>query len=278
MSGVMQPTIPYTASSQVTLGRRQIVGGLLATAFIGPQLAAAESFGWSPTTENQKGDDQAAYETLHVDPSKIYALVSPTRAGYQKRDPNFAALFTATAVALDNKSRTTDRPLISDMLELFQLPFENSPHDPVPFCAAGLSYIAAVAYLGFWKKDPEFWAKNKTQSWSLLRDALHEIDRYHFFPSPSVWDMYYVALGKRRWVPKTARSPQKGWLVVYDFGGGADHVGLVLSATAHGLHTFECNTSGTINGSQQDGGVITERDRTLDHVKGFIRTDLGTPL
>jgi|SRR5579862_1183695 len=155
------------------------------------------------------------------------------------------------------------------MLEVFDLPFQTSADKPVPFCAAGLVYITAVAYLQHWGQEASF---------ENLQGVLPEIDHYHFFPSPSVWDMYYVALGKRRWVPVGSSIPRPGWLVIYDFGKGADHVGLVLSATAQGIHTFECNTSGTVNGSQQNGGVITTKNRGFQNVKGYIRTDLQTPV
>jgi hypothetical protein len=62
--------------------------------------------------------------------------------------------------------------------------------------------------------------------------------------------------------------------VIYDFGKGADHVGLVLSGDATALHTFECNTSDNAKGSNKNGGVITTKTRDWKCVKGFIRTDL----
>jgi hypothetical protein len=108
-----------------------------------------------------------------------------------------------------------------------------------------------------------------------LRGALPEIDHYHFYPSPSVWHMFEVADAKNRWVANAGHTvPHAGWVIVFDFGKGADHVGLVLSATAQGIQTFECNTSGVVNGNQRNGGVITRKTRDWAHVKGFIRTDL----
>lgn len=257
-------------------GRRHLLGGLIAAgASLGPIKAFGDPSGWGPSDEEQRGDSSARYETIHVEPQKIYALLAPARATYQPRTSDFAGLIGDSALQFVGMSRATARSTISDMLALFELPFENGPNSPVPFCAAGLSFITAIAYVGFWKGDKEYWNKNK--DWASVRDALHEIDRYHFYPSPSVWDMYYIALGKRRWVAK-GKQPQPGWLVIYDFGKGADHVGLVLKSSESGIHTFECNTSGMVNGSQQNGGVIAVRDRDLTSVKGYIRTDLETPL
>jgi hypothetical protein len=249
---------------------------LIATASFIPTATLAAPFGWGPSVEKQKGDPQVDYETLYFDPAQVYGLLGPTRAAYRPRADNFAALLASTALQYVGQSRNTAKPLVSQMLELFQLPFEYKPDHPVPFCAAGLSYVVAIAYVGFWNNDKTYWATHT--NWDTLRGALHEIDRYHFYPSPSVWDMYYVALGKRRWLPRDSKQPKPGWLVIYDFGGGADHVGLILSATATAIHTFECNTSGKVNGNQQNGGVIAIRDRSMGTVKGYIRTDLETPL
>lgn len=235
-----------------------------------PLIARSEPFGWDASLEEQRGDLDAPYESILIKPRDIFALSGATRADFRSRAADFSKLVTPVAMTCTGKSRANSRPLVSQMLEIFNLPYETSTdRKPVPFCASGLVYITAVAYLQQW---------GQAASFENLQGVLPEIDHYHFFPSPSVWDMYYVALGKRRWVPVGRAIPRPGWIVVYDFGKGADHVGLVLSATTQGIHTFECNTSGNVNGSQQNGGVMTTKDRGFKNVKGYIRTDLETPV
>jgi hypothetical protein len=152
------------------------------------------------------------------------------------------------------------------MLALFELPFQDRSGKYVPFCASGLAYVVARAYVTHWKKQPI--------NLSSLRGALAEIDHYHFFPSPSVWHMFAVAQAKGRWLPQAKGvTPRPGWVAIYDFGKSADHVGLVLSADSDGFRAFECNTSGRVAGSQQNGGVIAIKNRTWKYVKGYIRTD-----
>jgi hypothetical protein len=234
-----------------------------------PLIARSEPLGWDPSLEEQRGDTAAPYESIVIKPKEIFDLSGAKRAAFRGRAADFSSLVNPVAMSYAGKSRANARPLISQMLELFNLPFVTEDGKPVPFCASGLVYITALAYLQHWREEASF---------ENLQGVLPEIDHYHFFPSPSVWDMYYVALGKRRWVPVGRSTPRAGWIVVYDFGKGADHVGLVLSANVEGMHTFECNTSGSIDGSQRNGGVIATRDRGFKNVKGYIRTDLETPV
>ncbi|MEI9994722.1 MAG: CHAP domain-containing protein [Rhizomicrobium sp.] len=83
-----------------------------------------------------------------------------------------------------------------------------------------------------------------------------------------------MAKGKRRWLDAKPQAtiPKPGWLVIYNFGKGADHVGIVESATGASLSTIEFNTT-TGHGSQRDGGKVARRTRRYDKtVKGFINT------
>jgi len=254
--------------SQTNLTRRTVLGGLIATsATMTPSLRArTEDSG--VVHELQRGDPDASYEGIDVDKAAIRELTDPSRATFEPRSDDFLKMMAATSAEFVGATRANAHDKIAQMLELFDLPFQDQTSGKViPFCASGLAYITALAYLRLWKHDVNL---------SRLRGALAEIDHYHFFPSPSVWDMFNVALGKHSWVPANPQTtlPKPGWVVIYDFGKGADHVGLVLSADKYQLHTFECNTSGKVDGSQQNGGVIANRDRDWKHVKGFIRTDL----
>ncbi len=235
-----QPTSDV-ALAHSTLSRRAFVAGLIALSSH-RRTPAAESSDTQLVTESQRGDLQLQYESIEVDRDVVNGLLNPSRASYEARASDFFSLVWKTARDFVGDSRKTDQESISKMLELFELPFQSKSGEYIPFCAAGLSYIVALAYVGYW---------GKKLSLSTLRGALQDIDHYHFFPSPSVWDMYNVAKAKRRWTDRSKSPiPLSGWLVIYDFGKGADHVGLVIQAGANGMKTFECNTSGNAAGSE----------------------------
>ncbi len=70
-----------------------------------------------------------------------------------------------------------------------------------------------------------------------------------------------------RWI---TRSFAPGDVVLYDFDGdGADHCGIVESATAATVTAIEGNTSA--NGSQDNGGAVLRKTRSLDLVVGAYR-------
>lgn len=229
------------------------------------------------TLEEQIGDPTAPREGLSFNPSKVEKMVlGGSRASYAARDMAFGPNLLASSASFLGKSRAQTPERIADFLALFDLPFREG-NAFVPFCAAGLSFAAAHSYAKFLGRTI-----TPATEIGILRDMLGEIERYHFYPSPSVWDMYYVARGKRRWADRTdAPLPKPGWLVIYDWNknGGANHVAVVESANASTLNTIEFNTaSQTSDGSQSNGGIVTRRNRPLDStVKGYIMTDRASP-
>ena len=221
--------------------------------------------------EKQRSDPRAKSEEIKFDPFAVQALVGQTKASFRPRNKAFADNLAATAKTFVGVNRVNNREKVSNFLELFNLPFEVGSK-PLPFCAAGLSYAAALSYLNFWNQKID-----ESNQLSLLRGALSELDRYHFYPSPSVVDMYFVARGKRRWIDRLASStPKAGWLVIYDWSknGDHDHVGIVESVSGANLRTIEFNTTSE---DQKNGGAVERRTRKLDEtVSGFIRTDIST--
>ena len=223
--------------------------------------------------ETNRGDPDLQPESFSYDPYAVERLIAgQTRAAYQPRIPGFGGQLVVEADRLVGKSRANDRPLITQMLGLFDLPFAQPNGKPYAFCAAGLCYVAASMYA---RK-----AGVTDMRIQNLRPFLGELDRHHFYPTPSVHDLYYVAEGKRRWVAKAdARgrlAPQPGWLAIFDWPGGKtyEHVGIVRAVDGDVLHTIEFNTSGSNN---SDGGAIARRDRSIrQHVLGFVRSDLQT--
>ena len=228
-------------------------------AMSGPEL----KFEW------QCGDESIGFEELSFDPDAVERKrLKRGRAALQPRVGGFGVRLIEQAKGWLGKNRTNARDDIAKLLALFDLPFEYQGK-PVPFCAAGVSFLASTVY-----------AEASGGGFELV-SFLPDVDHHHFVPSPSVWDMFYVAKGKRRWLdakPKTL-IPHPGWLVVYDFGKGADHVGIVETADGSSLTTIEFNTvPENAQGSDANGGAVARRHRkyTLPTVKGFIQTDLKT--
>ena len=195
------------------------------------------------------------------------------RATFNPQNANFATSLLATAGRFVGVSRASNESQVVGFLDLFDLPFRDTNGQFIP---SGLAYTAALAYYEFWN------AGQTTANVTTVRQSLPELLRYHFYPSPSVIDMYYTARGMRRWRDATNASarptPRPGWLVVYSFGREADHVGIVESIEGATLNTIEFNTTNGLSGSQRNGGMVARRRRPYDaSVKGFIATDAVRP-
>lgn len=219
--------------------------------------------------EPQQGDPQMIAETIRIDPLAIMRTSSPTRATFQPRIMNFGQRLLTTAQRYLNYSRTSNPTDIERMLRLYDFGLRDASGTYIPYCAAGVSWCAAAAY----REE-----QGGELTTSTAKPLLADIDYHHFYPSPSVRDMYHVALGKRRWRAANT-TPRPGWLVVYQFGRPANHVGIVERATATELTTIEFNTTQpTGAGDQRNGGVIARRTRPRNtSVMGFIATDLRSP-
>lgn len=168
--------------------------------------------------------------------------------------------------------RSKNEDQITSFLDVFELLFKDKKGDFIPYCATGLTYAAALAYQEFWNPSAP---STKIAS---PRESLPELDRYHFYPTPSVRDMYNVALGKRRWLDAGNRSklptPKPGYVIIYAFGANPDHCGIVESVSGQTLTTIEFNTSNGLAGDQRNGGMVARRTRPYSaSVKGFIATD-----
>lgn len=236
----------------------------------------ANALGWQASgaaLEEQRGDPDVPYEQLAFDSASVRTLVFGTqKASFAPHTPEFSTRLIATAATLVGRSRSTHRNDIAAFLALFRLPFEANG-SPVPYCAAGLAFAAASAYADLLSMPvTEFDRLRK------YRSILADLEHWYFYPSPSCWDMYHIAAGKRRWVAQGSEVvPKPGWVVIFDFGKGADHCGIVESADKTGIRTIEFNTSVVRNGDQRDGGVIAKKDRPYGLVKGYIRTDDPPP-
>jgi len=221
-------------------------------------------------TEQQSGDAGLPTETLTFDPiTLIRDIQGASKAAYEPRIATFSpTLLTTLGTDFVGKSRAKNRGEITAYLGLFDLPFATD-QGPVPFCAAGLSYASACVYAK---------AKGVAVSRSSLRSLLGDIDHHHFYPTPSVIDMMYVAMGKRRWVRRQdavrSLAPRPGWIVIFNWNqdGRPCHVGIVERVAGTNLHTIEFNTSDTDN---SNGGTVARRVRPLNaQVQGFIRPEV----
>lgn len=256
------------------LDRRQV----LAAATVAGLTTITQAWGQEPDPlepfdEQQRGDPDTPYETVRVDPAAIAALFEQVnRATFNPRDASFPAKLLAVAQRFVGMDRVKNEEEVASFLDLFDLPFRDKTGDFIPYCASGLTYAAALAY-------QEFWTPNAPSTKiSALRESMPELDHYHFYPTPSVRDMYHVALGKRRWLDAGNRAklptPKPGYVVIYAFGSGPDHCGIVEAINGQTLTTIEFNTSNGLSGDQRNGGMVARRTRPYGaSVKGFIATD-----
>ncbi len=225
--------------------------------------------------EEHRSDDDTPIEKIWVDPA---ATLSPsyitTRARYEPRIGNFGEQLLEVAQQFVGLARGRDDDRIRPMLKLYDLDIRDSSGTPIPFCAAGVSYCAAIAY----RRQQNIEGDLTT---GTLQALMGDIERYHFYPSCSVQDLTYVARGKRLWrSERQSPSPEPGWLAVFDFGmNRPSHVAIVESATPTRLNTIEFNTrnpSGT--GDERNGGAITRRERPRGRqLLGFVATTLRPP-
>lgn len=219
-------------------------------------------------TEPQRGDIDVDYETVVIDPSKVDAIIHPAaRATYEKKAPNFGATLLTSASQFVGRSRSHDPDDIAEILSLFNLPYRDNSGKYVAYCAAGIAFAAALGYAEFLNKNI-----NKFNKIQALKQILDDMDHWYYYPSPSVWSMYLVSAGKGSWKPASPGNtvPLPGWIVIYDFGKGADHCGIIESATPEVLKTIEFNTTEK-HGSETNGGVVARKERKYNSlVKGFI--------
>jgi hypothetical protein len=235
--------------------------------------ASAQEFDpQAPFDEIQRGDIDAPEETVRVDPVAVSLLANAAgRAVFNERDPDFPAKLVSTAARFVGMNRSDNEAEITSLLDMFDLPFKDKNDQPIPYCACGLSYAAALAYQEFWNPT------SASTAISALRESMPELDRFHFYPTPSVRDMYHVALGKRRWIEAGSRAPKPGYVVVFAFGSAPNHCGILESVDGARINTIEFNTTSGAggSGSERDGGKIVRRNRPMNaSVKGFIATDL----
>ncbi len=240
-------------------------GTSLALPVVWPGFAKAEQ---DFAEESQRGDIEVFPELLRYEPASIKSASSPVKGTFAPVPSNFRDRLLEEASRWVGKNRAADKADISKLMNLFNLPYAQGGR-PLPFCAAGISYVAAMVYL-----------RNANSSGSdtleAIRAFLPELDHAHFYPTPSVNDMTLVAQGKHRWSPaQSVAQPEAGSVVVFSWSGaGVDHVGLVKAFTERKLTTIEFNTSSpTVPGSEKNGGCVTIKTREYPskYIRGFIR-------
>jgi hypothetical protein len=237
-------------------------------------------------TEQFRGDPveqfDASPETLTltdqqsdaIDEMVVPSLEESVPPDAQKDPKTLFAQFVIAAAgkeADDRVSRATDKARVTEYLNLFGLDFADSAGIPYAFCAAGLGFAACEGYC---KMDP---AKPfGDPPTSVFRTITPIINEFYFLPHPSCIKMVERAKAKGNWVRDTAVSPLPGWLVFYNWAGGAsaEHVGIVETASSTTLRTIEFNTSIVVNGNQRNGGVVARknRDDARRFVIGYIAT------
>jgi hypothetical protein len=168
-------------------------------------------------------------------------------------------------------SRATNKPRVTEYLALFGLDFADSAGVPYAFCAAGLGWAACEAYC---QMDPTIPFGDPPTS--VFRRVVPTLNQFYFLPHPSCLKMVERAKVMGNLIRASATPPLPGWLVFYNWAGGADaeHVGIVETASAATLRTVEFNTSVVVDGNQRNGGVVARknRDDARRFVIGYIAT------
>lgn len=68
------------------------------------------------------------------------------------------------------------------------------------------------------------------------------------------------------------QDPRPGDVVIFDFGGGRTHTGLVKEVEDKTVTTIEGNTSASSKGSQSNGGTVAEKKRPRNgNIVGYGR-------
>lgn len=235
---------------------------------------------YPPFVEEQRGDENIESERAWIDPALTLGLTHGTasRATYEPRLPSFGDRLLEIAAQFVGQSRDSHPAEIEKMLRLYNWGLRDSSGRVIPFCAAGVSYCAALAYR--LRQDAQ-----ATPTTDSLKFLMGDIEHHHFYPSASVQDMTFVAKGKRQWREEAASvTPRAGWLAVFDFGvGRPSHVAIVETASASALNTIEFNTrpqssTDTSSQGQRNGGAIARRERPRNRLLlGYIATTLTPP-
>lgn len=167
-------------------------------------------------------------------------------------------------------SRASNKRRVTDYLNLFGLDFADRGGHPYAFCAAGIGWAACKGYC---EMDPKIGFADPATP--VFRRVVSIIKQNYFLPHPSCLNMVQNAKSRKNWIAKTA-VPLPGWLVLYNWSGGAlaEHVGIVETASAHQLRTIEFNTSVITGGNQRNGGVVARKNR--DAARGFVLGYIAT--
>jgi hypothetical protein len=181
-------------------------------------------------------------------------------------------LDSAGKEADNHVSRATDKPRVTEYLNLFGLDFADENGNPYPYCAAGLGFAACIGYCDM--APTESFGDPPTD---VFRRVVPVLKANYFLPHPSCLNMVSDAKAKGRWIEGHTTIPQLGWLVFYNWNGKTDppmHVGIVEEAGQGKLRTIEFNTSDTGAGSQSNGGTVARknRDSAIKFVIGYEKT------
>lgn len=107
--------------------------------------------------------------------------------------------------------------------------------------------------------------------WYIFREAGASSLFYDGGKVASCSSVMSFAQKKKQWVTS---GYQPGDLVIFDFpntGAETDHIGIVKKVSNKVLITIEGNTSPDDKGSQSNGGMVCEKERSVDLVIGAYR-------
>jgi len=237
-------------------------------------------------TETQQGDPLLSPEQVSISAGTVAEVNSPLNRGtLAPRVADFRAKFHETASTFVGFNREDNKADITAICNTLKVGFTyktNGVEKYTAYCAAGLSYVAALTYAKALGVDLS------TQKQTKLQSVMPEIAEYHFYPTVSCVNMFHVALGTRRWIEPSrvkADTLKQGMLILFDWKKSgsfyrADHCGIVdgYDEATKTVSTIEFNTAPEgVAGSQSDGGYVAKRRRSMSLIKGFIDPDVKNP-
>ena len=215
--------------------------------------------------ETYQGDPGLPPESVEVDTDLIAQIIArDTRGRVRSRDPNFGRNLVAAAARHVGVSRKRNQDKVAQYLRMFGLEPLYGKRS-TQFCAAGVAYVAAQSYAQFYGVP--------LKGVESLRGTLAEVDSYHFYPSPSVYQMVDDAAARGAWRDfHNHLTPPPGWLVVSDWRmrSNPEHLGIVVGMEGGCLKTIEFNTS---DANLSNGGCVAVKFRNINPtILGYIKT------
>lgn len=166
-------------------------------------------------------------------------------------------------------SRATDPEQVTRFCNLLGFPFKDKGGKYTPFCNLGIGYSTTKAWC-----DLNKIAYTSANALQVFKGQVAAVGVAYFPLLASTHATRDAAIKRGVWIDREAARHteiQPGWWVLYSWpdNGQPDHIELIELATSDTLHTVAFNTSDV---SFRDGGGVARKERSWQHVLGFVQT------